>query len=499
MARRPFESLALLLICACTSAPQTPVSGRSIDTTAHTERALLDPADFRQRFVDVAKRVKPAVVTITSVQTLEATNLPFQGESSPFSGSPFDFFFRGPPGPPLQPHLPPRREGTGSGVIIDPDGTILTNNHVVEGADEIKVILHDEHELKATVVGTDPKTDLAVIRIDAAGLGGRTLTAAPLGNSQQLQVGEWVMAIGAPFGLQQTVSAGIISALGRGRMGIADYEDFIQTDAAINPGNSGGPLVDLEGRIIGINTAIASHNGGYQGIGFAVPVDMVRKVTDQLIANGSVVRGYLGILITDLTPQLADSFGFKGKSGILVQDVTKESPGAAAGLKSGDIIMQRDGEAVRHADTFRNAIAATPPESKVQLKVFRDGKELDLLVTLGTLPSETIASAGGTKPGEQQARWGLSLGDVTDEVRARLKLDANTKGAVVMQIQPGSSAERALLRVSDVIVQVGSEAISSAAQASARMQAAPRDKPLRVRILREGNGLFVILPPIDED
>jgi serine protease Do len=487
MLRRPLFALAVL-IAACTSTPQTSARSTSVDATARTERALLEPGDFRQRFVEVAKQIKPAVVTITSVHKVEAPELPFGGE-----GSPFEFFFRGPGGFPVPP-MPHEQQGMGSGVVVDVNGTVLTNNHVVEGADELKVVLHDDHEVKATIVGTDPKTDLAVLRIEAESLAGRQLTAAPLGKSEDLEVGEWVMAIGAPFGLQHTVSAGIVSAVGRGSMGITDYEDFIQTDAAINPGNSGGPLVDLEGRVIGINTAIASRTGGNQGIGFAIPVDMARRVTDQLITNGSVVRGYLGILIADLTPQLAESFGFKGEHGILVQDVTKASPAAVAGLKAGDIILERDGTPMRNASSFRNAIAATAPESEVRLKVFREGKEVDVSVKLGTLPTEAVAKADPAQA-DQQPRWGLSLGDITEQVRGRLKLEAGTKGAVVVQVQPGSSAARAQLRPLDVIVQVDDDAVSSASEATARMQAAPRDKPLRVRILREGNGVFVILPP----
>jgi len=378
-------------------------------------------------------------------------------------------------------------------VIVDANGLILTNNHVVRGADELKVVLYDDRELAAEIVGTDPKTDIAVIKIkdgqDASGL-----VAAALGDSDHLEVGEWVMAIGSPFGLKQTVSAGIVSAIGRGNVGIADYEDFIQTDAAINPGNSGGPLVALDGRVIGINTAIASRTGGNQGIGFAIPVNMARAVMDQLIDHGSVVRGYLGVFIADLTPELSETFGFKGKDGVLVQDVSKDSPAGKAGMKAGDIVIERDGKPVDEVATFRNGIAQTPPGSKVALGVWRDGKKQNITITLGSLPGdESGQSTGGSgQAPAAQGHWGLGLSNVPPELQQRFELEG-TAGAVVTQVKPDSPAERAGLRPGDVIESVQSTRIKNAGHAAQVLGKAPKDKPLRLRIVREGRGMFVLL------
>ncbi len=478
------------LLTGCTQATQSAAPpATALINEGSSGRALLDASDFRKRFVDVAKAVRPAVVTITSIQEVEAPRSPFGG-----GGLPFEFFFRNPGGGGPEGEVPGKRErsGMGSGVIIGDDGTIVTNNHVVENAKELKVVLQDERELRAKLVGTDPKSDLAVIRIAPEDLRGLALKAVPLGRSSQVEVGEWVLAVGAPFGLRQTVSAGIVSAVGRGHMGIADYEDFLQTDAAINPGNSGGPLVNLEGEVIGINTAIASRNGGSQGVGFAIPIDMVRKVAEQLIATGTVVRGYLGVFIGDLTPDLAASFDFAGRDGVLVQDVEQAGPGAAAGLKPGDIIFERDGTPTTDVTVFRNAIAASAPSSTVKLKVWREGKALSLELRLGKLGDEQTSRVGVT-PTTGQNHWGVDLSDLTPELRQRLKVPGS-EGVIVRHVEPGSSADRAGLREGDVVVGVGGQSIGSAGAAKQSMLAAPRDKPLRLRILRDGHGLFVLLP-----
>lgn len=486
-------SIALVLGSAChgAAAPNRPAQSGAAGSLP-SPKPLLEPGDFRSRFVEVAKRVTPAVVTVTVTQKVDLPTLPF-GED----GFPFDFFF-GPRGP--RPHgseAEPRRQertGTGSGIIIDEKGTILTNNHVVEGADELKVVLHNDKELRAKVVGTDPKTDIAVIRIDADALKGEKLVTVPLGHSSGLQVGEWVMAIGAPFGLKQTVSAGIVSALGRGHMGITDYEDFIQTDAAINPGNSGGPLVNLEGELVGVNTAIASRTGGNQGIGFAVPIDMARQVLDQLIANGSVTRGYVGLMIGDLTPELAESFQFAGHDGVLVQDVTADGPGAAAGIKPGDIIYARDKKPVDDVAAFRNGIASTAPGTTTTLEIWRDGKAVSVQVKLGKLPGEPTQVAQQAET-QSKPRWGIALSDLPPDARTRLGLEGAQGGALIAQVEPGSPAQRAGLAQGDVILEVGSAKVHSASEAQSKLAAASRDKPLRLRIVREGRSTFVIVPP----
>jgi serine protease Do len=447
----------------------------------------LSSGDFQSRFIEVARLCAASVVSIRATSEVGEEDLP-----NPFSGSPFErFFFHGVP----RPEGKLRQMGVGSGVIVDARGYILTNSHVVANAQELDVELSDDRTLDAKVVGSDERSDLAVIKVDA-----KDLTPMSFGASENLRVGEWVMAIGSPFGLRQTVSAGIVSAVGRGNVGIADYEDFIQTDAAINPGNSGGPLVNLEGKLVGINTAIASRNGGNQGVGFAIPFHMAHSVMDQLIDHGSVVRGYLGVYISDLTPELAESFDFEGKQGVLVQDVGPNTPGAKAGLKPGDIVVERDGKRTGDAAGFRGRIAQTAPGTLVKLGVFRDGKRIDLDVKLGELPSEpgaVLAGRDGGGPGAGgKARLGLQLSDLGDELRQRLGLGPDTKGALVVQVLPDSPAARGGLAPGDVIEQVGSQQVSSAAQAGALLGKADPKAPLRLRVVREGRGLFLVVPPL---
>lgn len=470
-------------------------------TSPATPRAVAAPApktaapsvvEFRRLFIDVAKAVRPSVVAVTSESTVEQ-------QGSPLEGNPFEWFFRGQPGGPGnggQPHGKQKRQGMGSGVIVSKDGLVLTNNHVVEGADQIKVVLQDDREILAEVVGTDPKSDIAIIRIKDKAIAA-TLTPAVLGNSDALEVGEWVMAIGSPFGLKQTVSAGIVSAVGRGNVGIVDYEDFVQTDAAINPGNSGGPLVGLDGRVVGINTAIASRSGGYQGIGFAIPINMANEVMAQLVDHGGVVRGYIGVFIAGYDSELAKSFGYSGKSGVIVQDVSEGGPGAKAGLQAGDIILERDGKATSDVSLFRNGIAATRPGTKVHLTVWRGGKRIALPVVLGELPGDEKMAAGAPKKNggsSSEGKLGLRLEDISPAMRERFSL-GKAKGALVTAIAPGSAAEESGLRPGDVITQIGSENVADAAEAQRAAQKADAKQPLRLRVVREGRGSFLLVRP----
>ena len=466
-----------------TAKPAAPPMASSATEAPKTATAH---SDFRRLFIDIAKVVRPSVVAVASESTVDARME---------EGNPFEWFFRGNPQ-----HRGGRqkRQGMGSGVIVSRDGLVLTNNHVVADADELTVVLHDDRELAAELVGADPKSDIAVIRIkdkDAAA----KLTPAQLGDSAKLAVGEWVMAIGSPFGLKQTVSAGIVSAIGRGNVGIVDYEDFVQTDAAINPGNSGGPLVNLDGRVVGINTAIASRTGANNGVGFAIPVNMARAVMDQLVDHGGVVRGYIGVFIGNLDDELARSFGYPGKAGVLVQDVAADGPGAKAGLVAGDIVMERDGKAVGDVSAFRNGIAASRPGTKVNLKVWRGGKPVSVTVTLGELPDDDkIASR---KPGktpsnnsESESRIGLRLDDISPAQRERFSLN-DTKGALIVGVAPGSAADEAGLRPGDVITQIGNDAVSNAAEAQRLVQKADKKAPLRLRIVRDGRGSFTLVRP----
>ncbi len=480
-------SLGLCLACSSLASTQHAASNNGTPAANNAPAAAVKPGpvaenDFRHQFIAVAKTVRPSVVAVTSTSTVDV--------SSPFEGSPFEFFFHGFQHPEKQ-----RRQGIGSGVIVDPRGYVLTNNHVVADADEIKVVLKDDRQLEAKVVGTDPKTDVAVIKVNLNDAKGEKLPAAALGDSDKLDVGEWVMAVGSPFGLTQTVSAGIVSAVGRGHVGIAEYEDFIQTDAAINPGNSGGPLVNLEGQVVGINTAIASQNGGNNGVGFAIPINMAKSVMDQLIQHGKVTRGYLGVYIGDVTEDLAKSFDYQGKGGVLVQDVSPGGPGAKAGLKAGDIIIERDGKPAGDVVTFRNGIAQSPPGTLVALTVWRGGKRVTLKAKLEELPADHSGKGGhaGSSSSSGGGR-GLGLADIDDQLKQRFDIETD-RGAVVVRVEPDSPAGRAGLRPGDVIAQVGGDEVKDARDAARLMGRADASKPLRLRVIREGHGMFVILPP----
>ena len=432
-------------------------------------------------FAEVAEAARPAVVNISTTSTVTMEDNPF---GNMFNDPFFRHFFGDQFGNPGQKRKY-KSSALGSGVIVSDDGYILTNNHVVKGADEIKVILYDKREFKGKVVGTDPRTDLAVVKIDA-----RNLPTLSLGDSGNLKTGDLVLAIGNPFSLNQTITMGIVSAVGRSNIGLADYEDFIQTDAAINPGNSGGALVNTSGKLVGINTAIYSTTGGYMGIGFAIPSDMAKAVMDNIIKHGKVIRGWLGVSIQDLTPDLAKSLDIKETAGALVSGVEKDSPADKAGLKRGDLITGIDTKEVDDSTGLRNMIASTAPGTKIDVKIIRDGKMQTETVVLGEYKEHAVVK----KTEYDNALKGISVQDLTPGLRDKLGLPENVKGVVVTGVSPELAGQR-LLQPNDVIEEVNRTTIQNVQdydQAASRIGA--KDTVLLL-IYREGGSVYLTIQP----
>ncbi len=433
-------------------------------------------------FVDLAKKMRPVVVNISTTQVSEGRGQqefgnPF-GEDDPFN----DFwkrFFGGP-----VPRGPQRQRSLGSGFIIDGDGSILTNNHVVENAQKIVVKLSDEQEYEAKVVGRDPKTDIAVIKIDIKG----GMTAASLGDSDNLEVGEWVMAIGNPFGLDSTVTSGIVSAKGR-HIGQGPYDNFIQTDASINPGNSGGPLINLSGEVIGINTAIFSRSGGNIGIGFAIPINLVKELLPQLRGKGKVTRGYLGVLIQKVTPEIAESLGMDKGHGALVANVSKDGPAEKAGVKVGDVIIEFDGKEIRDSGDLPIIVARTPVDRRVRMKVLRDKKELQLTVSVGELKDEEVVASAPEK-----GELGMTVQKLTPQIAESLGLD-KADGVVVSAVDPGSAADEAGIRRGDVILEVDRKPIRSIDEYKKSLAGIRKGKGVLLLVRRGESTLFLALKP----
>jgi serine protease Do len=416
-----------------------------------TAEQIKNAADLSRAFEHVADIIKPSVVNISSVQRIQMSQRRDELFNSPFRdffGD--DFFERFFDVPQHRDHI---RQGLGTGVVVSQDGFILTNNHVVSDADEVTVRLTDEREFTAEVVGTDEKTDLAVIRIEAD-----DLIPATLGDSERIKVGEWVVAAGNPFGLESTITSGIVSAKGRSRVGISEYEDFIQTDAAINPGNSGGPLVNLEGQVVGINTAIFTRSGGYMGIGFAIPINMARSIMNSLIEEGRVVRGWLGVTIQDLNEDLSSSFGYDGTEGVLIGDVVEDGPADEAGFRSGDILTRFHGKKVEDMQQLRSRVADTKPGTDVAVQIFRDGRFKKLNVEIGEL--QTDMSSQAKKSTSEDVDLGMSVRTVTPEIARQLGYDGDMKGVVVTDVAPLGPAAKGGIQVRDVIVKVQDEPVA---------------------------------------
>ncbi len=478
-----FGVAALVLVAVLSGGPARRTAEAGVKPPPSP--AIAQARALSKAFEEVAGSVKPSVVNINSTRKLQVggrPRLPDEERLREFFGDDFaDRFF----GFPRQPRDFVQR-GQGTGVIVSADGYILTNNHVVGGADEIIVKLADNREFTAKVVGTDEKTDLAVVKIDA-----QNLPAAELGDSDAVTVGEWVLAIGNPFGLSQTVTAGIISAKGRANVGIADYEDFLQTDAAINPGNSGGPLVNLDGQVIGINTAIATRTGAYQGVGFAIPTNMAKAIMEAIINEGRVVRGWLGVAIQNLTPELARSFGYEGKDGVLIGDVTGGGPAEKAGLQVGDILVKIDGKTVTDMNQVRNLIAGIKPGTRVRLEYAREGKLKETTVEIGELEGGTSPAGDGTR--ETTDDLGLTVQTLTPELAERLNLDPEQGGVVITDVKAGSLAEREGLRVRDVILSVGGQRVRDVAAFRAALKKHDLKDGVRLQVLSGGVKRFVFL------
>ncbi|MCB2230445.1 DegQ family serine endoprotease [bacterium] len=472
-------SLALIGITG-SSVAQESVSG----SIATQDRPITTLRDLNHAFVDLAAQVRPAVVTVATERILKArSRSPF---GSPFTNDPFFDFFFGPDSRQQQPQEREyRQEGLGSGVIVSDDGYILTNNHVVANADTILVGLFDGTRHTATVVGTDPQTDIAVLKIDAA-----TLPFLEIGDSDSLQVGEIVLAIGSPMSenLAATVTQGIVSAKGRSNVGLADYEDFIQTDAAINPGNSGGPLVNLDGALVGLNTAIVSRSGGFQGIGFAVPSNMAMRVMNSLISDGRVVRGYLGVSIQDVDETIARAMRLPQTTGALVGDVAEGSPASEAGFEAGDLIVSVDGRDVRNSSQLRNHIAATAPGSTVKVGIVRGDKKETLSVKLGELPSELAQSA--VTP-DIEEMLGFSVQTMNGDLARRYDIDQRATGVVVISINQQSDAYVSGLREGDLIRSVDRQRVQSSDQFYTLVNEKKRGDSVLLRVYRGGNAFFL--------
>ncbi len=464
---------AILSVASIASAKEKIIPQESIKTLGKLSEALSEVADV----------VRPAVVNIstTSVETMEDNPL-----GDMFNDPFFRHFFGDQPG---GGHPGQKRKfkssALGSGVIVSEQGYILTNNHVVKGADEIKVILYDKRQFKGKVVGTDPRTDLAVIKINA-----KDLPTLSFGDSSKLKTGDIVLAVGNPFGLNQTITMGIVSAVGRSNIGLSDFEDFIQTDAAINPGNSGGALVNGGGELVGINTAIFSTSGGYMGIGFSIPSDMAKTVMDSIIKHGKVIRGWLGVSIQNLTPELAKSLGIKETEGALLSGIDKDSPADKAGLKRGDLIIGMGNKIISDVTNLRNMVATNAPGTKIDFKVIRNGKEMSITATLGEYKEKRIVK----KTEFNNALKGVTVQELIPSLRDKLNLPEDLVGVVITDVGSDSPSQ-GLLQPNDVIQEVNRTAIRSAQEYEEIVSKIGEHDSVLLLIYRNGGSAYLTIQP----
>lgn len=497
--------LGAALIGGLGGAPQ-PVQAQ----TASAGRAALN--GLSEAFAQAVAQTSPSVVFIEVEKEMR------RGDMQDFHGDIFERFFGpfgmpgpGMPGPrgPRMPRFPQPRDdqgdddessqfmpyGQGTGFVISPDGYIVTNHHVVGDADKVKVKLGDGREFDAKIIGSDKQTEIAVIKVEATGL-----PPLKLGDSDKLRVGEWVMAIGNPFGFSHTVTAGIISACGRGSTGITQYSDLIQTDAAINPGNSGGPLLNLDGEVVGVNTALYSRSGGYMGISFAVPVNIAKYVKEQLIAHGTVSRGYLGLILQDNSPDLARSLGVEYTKGVLVPEVLPDGPAGQAGVLPEDIIVELNGQPVEESASFKSRVGSTAPGSEVTLGILRGGKRMDIRIKLGELPKEREGGVGMVEkktPEGSKIKLGFTVQNLTEDIAQQLGYE-NQKGVVVTEVLPGSPADHAGLQDGVLIQETNRKPIGSVADFEAILKEAKPGDALLIKV-RDGEFSRYVSLRIDEE
>lgn len=474
-----------------TNKPETTVNLNSEDhpemMSSKIDTSSLNIAlQLSNAFANVAQNVNPSVVTIFTQTTIKVDNRPFaNGPFEQFFGDDFfKHFFQGP----QNPQGDYKQQGLGSGVIVDANGVILTNNHVVSGADDISVRLMDGREFKAKVKGTDKQTDLAVIKIDA-----KNLKPIKLGNSDRARVGDWVLAIGSPLQpqLEHTVTSGIISAKGRSGVGLSQYEDFIQTDAAINPGNSGGAMVNLYGELIGINSAIVTENGGFMGIGFAIPVNLAKKVMTDILEKGKVIRGWLGVYIQTITPDIAKALHLDHAKGVIVSKVQKNSPAEKYGLKDEDVILKFNGKEVNNSTELSTWVAGTSPDAEITLTISRDGKMKDIKVKLGELTPEKENIAEGNNSFD---KIGLTVSNITNDLANKYNIPDNTKGVVITKIDRQGPAAANGLKKGDVIVKLNRTMIESVDQFTDVMKDIDSGDMILFFIQRGNANLYVAFP-----
>ena len=460
------------------------------DTEARTEALWTDgtikaPAGQPGSFADLAEELSPAVVNISTATVVKEgeAQQPFSGEDSPFREFFGDEFFKRFFGD--RPHRPFKKRSLGSGFIINSEGYIITNNHVVAEADEVVVILEEGDEYPAEVLGADEKTDIALIKIEPK----NGLPACRLGDSDKARVGDWVLAIGNPFGLGHTVTAGIISAKGR-ELGAGAYDDFIQTDAAINMGNSGGPLFDTGGNVVGINSAIFSRSGGNVGIGFAIPINLAKAIVSQLEEKGSVTRAWLGVLIQQITPEIQESLELKAREGALVADVVTGGPADKAGIQRGDVIVRFNGQGVESQHELPTMVAYLPVGTEVNVVVLRDGKEKTFKVTLEEMTDEAVASGPAEEDEEMKEELGFTVQNLNPELAKQLNLDS-ADGALIASVEPGSPAAEAGLRRGDVILEVDRKKIEDVNVLSQVLEKANDKKSVLFLVNRGGRTIFI--------